>query len=38
MFFMRQTIIVVSRYIEFDLKNEIYKKYQHLNLEFYKKK
>jgi len=37
MFFMRQTIIVVSRYIEFDLKNEIYKKYQHLNLEFYKK-
>ena len=38
MFFMRQTIIVVSRYIEFDLKNEIYKKYQQLNLEFYKKK
>lgn len=37
MFFMRQTIIVVSRYIEFDLKNEIYKQYQHLNLEFYKK-
>ena len=37
MFFMRQTIIVVSRYIEFDLKNEIYKKYQQLNLEFYKK-
>ena len=37
MFFMRQTIIVVSRYIEFDLKNEIYIKYQKLNLEFYKK-
>tara|TARA_B100001564_G_scaffold353638_1_gene362921 strand:- start:545 stop:2320 length:1776 start_codon:yes stop_codon:yes gene_type:complete len=37
MYFMRQTIIVVSRNIEFDLKNEIYQKYQQLNLEFYKK-
>ena len=37
MYYMRQTIIVVSRNIEFDLKNEIYQKYQELNLEFYKK-
>ena len=37
MFFMRQTIIVMSRKIEFDLKNDIYKKYQFLNLFFYKK-
>lgn len=37
MFFMRQTIIVMSRRIEFDLKNEIYKKYQDLSLSFYKK-
>ncbi|MAN59992.1 MAG: ABC transporter [Flavobacteriaceae bacterium] len=35
-FLMRQTIIVVSRYIEFDLKNEIYKQYQRLSLSFYK--
>jgi ATP-binding cassette subfamily B multidrug efflux pump len=37
MFFMRQTIIVMSRHIEFDLKNEIYKHYQILPLSFYKK-
>ena len=37
MFFMRQTIIVMSRKIEFDLKNEIYRKYQDLSLSFYKK-
>ena len=37
MFFMRQTIIVMSRLIEFDLKNEIYKKYQSLDFSFYKK-
>ena len=37
MYYMRQTIIVVSRNIEFDLKNEIYQKYQELNHEFYKK-
>ncbi|MFT7377116.1 MAG: ATP-binding cassette subfamily B multidrug efflux pump, partial [Sphingobacteriales bacterium] len=37
MFFMRQTIIVVSRYIEFDLKNEIYSHYQDLSLAFYRK-
>ncbi|MEE9364637.1 MAG: ABC transporter ATP-binding protein [Cellulophaga sp.] len=36
-FFMRQTIINVSRYIEFDLKNEVYDHYQKLNLNFYKK-
>ena len=37
MFFMRQTIIVMSRLIEFDLKNDIYKQYQKLDLAFYKK-
>lgn len=35
-FLMRQTIINVSRYIEFDLKNEIFKHYQNLSQEFYK--
>ena len=35
-FLMRQTIINVSRYIEFDLKNEIFKHYQKLCLSFYK--
>lgn len=35
-FLMRQTFIVVSRNIEFDLKNEIYKQYQLLSLSFYK--
>jgi len=35
-FLMRQTIINVSRYIEFDLKNEIYRHYQVLSLSFYK--
>jgi ATP-binding cassette subfamily B protein len=34
---MRQTIINVSRYIEYDLKNEIYQQYQKLSLNFYKK-
>ncbi len=37
MFLMRQTVIVTSRMIEYDLKNEIYEKYQFLNLSFYKK-
>lgn len=37
MFFMRQTIIVVSRYIEFDMKNEIFDQYQKLSLAFYKR-
>ena len=36
MFFMRQTIIVMSRYIEYDLKNDIYKQYQKLDTSFYK--
>ncbi|AXT20636.1 ATP-binding cassette domain-containing protein [Flavobacteriaceae bacterium AU392] len=36
-FLMRQTIITVSRHIEFDLKNEIYQQYQKLSLNFYKK-
>ena len=36
-FFMRQTIIVMSRLIEFDLKNEIFKQYERLSLNFYKK-
>jgi ATP-binding cassette subfamily B multidrug efflux pump len=35
-FFMRQTIIMVSRYIEYDLKNEIYNQYQKLDVSFYK--
>ena len=37
MFFMRQTIIVMSRMIEYDLKNEIYNHYQKLSLSFYKR-
>ena len=36
-FLMRQTIIVTSRLVEFDLKNEIYQQYQKLSLNFYKK-
>ena len=36
-FLMRQAIIVVSRYIEFDLKNEIFQQYERLSLSFYKK-
>ncbi len=36
-FLMRQTLINVSRYIEFDLKNEVYQQYQKLSLNFYKK-
>lgn len=37
LFLMRQTIIVMSRLIEFDLKNEIYIHYQSLPLSFYRK-
>jgi len=37
MFFMRQTIIVMSRMIEYDLKNEIYNHYQKLSISFYKR-
>ena len=36
MFFMRQTLIVMSRHIEFDQKNEIYQHYQQLDTSFYK--
>ncbi len=36
MFLMRQTFIVVSRFIEFDLKNEVYEHYQKLSSNFYK--
>ncbi len=37
MFLMRQTIIVMSRHIEYDQKNEIYNHYQHLDMGFYKR-
>ena len=37
LFLMRQTIIVMSRFIEFDLKNEIFNHYQQLDTAFYKK-
>jgi ATP-binding cassette subfamily B protein len=37
MYFMRQTIIVMSRLIEYDLRNEIFKHYEKLNLAFYKR-
>lgn len=36
MFFMRQTLIVMSRLVEYDMKNEIFDHYQKLNLSFYK--
>jgi ATP-binding cassette subfamily B protein len=36
MFLMRQTIIVMSRHIEFDQKNEIFQHYQQLDTAFYK--
>ncbi len=35
-FLMRQTIIVISRYVEFDLKNEVFEQYEKLSLSFYK--
>lgn len=35
-FFKRQTLIVMSRYIEFDLKNEVFKHYEVLSQNFYK--
>ena len=37
LFFMRQTIILMSRHIEFDMKNEIYAHYQELSLGFYRR-
>ena len=37
LFLVRQTLIIMSRHIEFDLKNEIYAQYQRLDFSFYKK-
>jgi len=37
MFYMRQTIIVMSRHIEYDQKNDIFSHYQKLSTSFYKK-
>ncbi len=37
LFFVRQTLIVMSRLVEFDLKNEVYQHYQTLPLSFYRK-
>lgn len=37
LFLVRQTLIVMSRHIEFDLKNEIYNHYQTLPLSFYRR-
>ena len=37
LFLTRQTIIIMSRLIEYDLKNEIYDKYQRLSMSFYKR-
>lgn len=36
-FLMRQTLIVMSRHIEYDLKNEVFKQYENLSQNFYKK-
>ncbi|MGN7722233.1 ABC transporter ATP-binding protein [Chitinophaga sp. 22620] len=36
MFLQRQTLIVMSRHIEYDLKNEIFQQYQRLDLNFFK--
>lgn len=37
LYFVRQTLIVMSRYIEFDLKNDIYSHYQALPISFYRR-
>ena len=37
MFFMRQTLVVMSRHIEYDLKNDIYAHYQRLDQAFFKR-
>jgi len=37
LFFTRQTVIIMSRLIEFDLKNEVFDHYQSLSLAFYKR-
>ncbi|GAA4768110.1 MULTISPECIES: ABC transporter ATP-binding protein [Flavobacterium] len=36
-FLMRQTLIVMSRHVEFDLKNEVFQQYERLSQNFYKK-
>ena len=36
-FLMRQTLIVMSRHVEFDLKNEVFKQYEELDQNFYKR-
>ena len=36
-FLMRQTLIVMSRHIEFDLKNEVFRHYENLSQSFYKR-
>lgn len=36
MFFMRQTLVVMSRYIEYDQKNEVFSHYQQLDTRFFK--
>ena len=36
-FLMRQTLIVMSRHIEYDLKNDLYAQYQRLDAAFYRK-
>lgn len=36
-FLMRQTLIVMSRHVEFDLKNEVFKHYEVLDQNFYKR-
>jgi len=37
LFYQRQALIVMSRHIEFDMKNEVYRKYQELDFSFYKR-
>lgn len=37
MYLMRQTLIVMSRHVEFDLKNEIFDHYQQLPMSFYRR-
>ncbi len=37
LFLVRQTLIIMSRHIEYDLKNEIYTHYQNLPLSFYRR-
>ncbi|PZX52614.1 ABC transporter ATP-binding protein [Algoriphagus chordae] len=37
LFFIRQTLIIMSRKVEYDIKNEIYEHYQKLPLSFYRK-